>query len=63
VEKARLQLGSTTGIGTIDLSLGQTRGEGGPESPYFVLGLNVALDPRRTDEMLALASLSCTLYL
>jgi len=63
MEKARIRLGSTTGIGTIDLSLAQTRGEGGPENPYLVLGLNIALDPRRADEMLALASLSCALYL
>jgi hypothetical protein len=63
VKQARIQLGSTTGIGTIDLDLDQTRGEGGPENPYLVLGLNIALNPRRADQMLALASLSCSLYL
>jgi hypothetical protein len=63
MEKAWIRLGGSVGIGSIEVDLARTHGEGGPENPCLVLCLNVTMDPRPAEEMLTLLSLSCALYL
>src|SRR5262249_60680543 len=62
-DRAYIRVGGSIGIGSVALVGSGVRGEGGPHAPHLVLPLEVTMEARPVETMIALLDMTCSLHL